>query len=86
MLPPDFKPDQSVFADSSKTAEGDDDSDFDEYEGDGIPTVALIPSSMEANLSHGGKPVISSCLTKDANFLADTSSWQKNIPVIIKPR
>ncbi|PAV72731.1 hypothetical protein WR25_18714 [Diploscapter pachys] len=57
MLPPGFKPDQSVFADSSKSAEDDDDSDFDEYEGDGIPTVALIPSSMEANLSHGSKPV-----------------------------
>ncbi|KAK6045811.1 hypothetical protein COOONC_16684 [Cooperia oncophora] len=61
MLPPGFVPDQSVIVNSSesqnKDTGDDDDEDFVDYVGDGIPIVNLIPTACEAKLVHGGKPV-----------------------------
>ena len=50
-LPPGFVPDKSVMI------EEDQDSDYDDYDGEGVPTVKLIPSSHEALTHHGSKPV-----------------------------
>ncbi|KAF8381902.1 gad-1 [Pristionchus pacificus] len=69
MLPPGFKPDETVIVKDDdekakiKAAEGDEEEDDDEYEdyanGEGIPTTALIPTSCEAKIQHGAKPVSS---------------------------
>ncbi|KAK6757645.1 hypothetical protein RB195_015451 [Necator americanus] len=67
MLPPGFVPDKSVMVggdgasnakEKTKVAgDDDDDEDFEDYMGDGIPTVNLIPTACEAKLVHSGKPV-----------------------------
>ncbi|KAK5974235.1 Gastrulation defective protein 1 [Trichostrongylus colubriformis] len=61
MLPPGFVPDKSVIVGSpeyrNKGGDDDDDEDFVDYNGDGIPTVNLIPTACEAKLVHSGKPV-----------------------------
>ncbi|PIO73752.1 WD domain, G-beta repeat protein [Teladorsagia circumcincta] len=60
MLPPGFVPDKSVIVGSSesqnKGGDSDDDEDFVDYNGDGIPIVNLIPTACEAKLVHSGKP------------------------------
>ena len=50
-LPPGFVPDKSVVVDDDK------DSDYEDYDGEGIPITKLIPTSCEAVLNHGSKPV-----------------------------
>lgn len=65
MLPPGFVPDKSVIVSESGSSESrskgqddaDEDDDFIDYDGDGIPTVNLVPSACEAQLVHGVKPV-----------------------------
>ncbi|GMT31919.1 hypothetical protein PFISCL1PPCAC_23216 [Pristionchus fissidentatus] len=68
MLPPGFRPDESVIvkdeAEKARmvAAEAGDDGEDDEYEGyqgDGIPTTALIPAACEAKIVHGVKPISS---------------------------
>ncbi|WKY09676.1 hypothetical protein Q1695_002213 [Nippostrongylus brasiliensis] len=61
MLPPGFVPDKSVIINESsveaKKSEDNDDDDYEDYTGDGIPIVSLIPTACEAKLIHSGKPV-----------------------------
>ncbi|EPB69315.1 WD domain, G-beta repeat protein [Ancylostoma ceylanicum] len=67
MLPPGFVPDKSVMVGEGAASsaevkkkvsnDDDDDEDFEDYTGDGIPTVNLIPAACEAKLVHSGKPV-----------------------------
>ncbi|EYC45952.1 hypothetical protein Y032_0413g998 [Ancylostoma ceylanicum] len=67
MLPPGFVPDKSVMVGEGAASsaevkkkvsnDDDDDEDFEDYTGDGIPTVNLIPTACEAKLVHSGKPV-----------------------------
>ncbi|KIH56535.1 WD domain, G-beta repeat protein [Ancylostoma duodenale] len=67
MLPPGFVPDKSVMVGENAASgsevnrkvsnDDDDDEDFEDYSGDGIPTVNLIPTACEAKLVHSGKPV-----------------------------
>ncbi|GMT04968.1 hypothetical protein PENTCL1PPCAC_27142, partial [Pristionchus entomophagus] len=90
MLPPGFKPDESVVVKDEeekamiKAANGgedeDDDEEYEDYQGEGIPTTALIPTSCEAKIVHGAKPISSLAFDhQGARIVSGGQDYQVNI-------